>query len=171
MNKSIKVVLILIVILILIAIGIIIYTNNLNEEQYIENNSIAENSITDNQIQDARNDTVSILSETSRIKSYVGQFFTAIESKSYQKAYNMLFEEFKNNYFSTIENFEEYVKNTYPQNIVLEYTNITREGTIYIISLEIIDGVNNTNKFEQRVVITENNLNDFNISFQVDTQE
>lgn len=169
--KSIKIIIILIVILILSAIGIIIYINVNPNQSNQDNNNLIENTNSEENIVIAREEIISTKTETTRMKNYLGQFFTAIESENYQEAYNMLFDNFKENYFKTIEDFEEYFKNNYPRNIVLNYKNVDRQGDIYILTVEVVNGLEITNKFEQRFVIQENDLNDFNISFQVQNSE
>lgn len=170
--KSIKIIIILIIMLMLGALGIIIYINvNTPNQSNQDSNNLIENTNSEENIVIAREEIISTKTETTRMKNYLGQFFTAIESKNYQEAYSMLFDSFKENYFKTLEEFEEYFKNNYPQNIVLNYKNVDRQGDIYILTVEIVNGLEITNKFEQRFVIQENDLNDFNISFQVQNSE
>ena len=93
-----------------------------------------------------------------------------IESGDYQSAYNLLYDGFKQNYFPTLDKFVTYVQSNYPKNIVVEYTNIEREGTVFILTVKIRDALNDTTQTEvseQQVVITENNVNDFKLSFAV----
>lgn len=181
MDKNLKRIIILIAILIIIAVILAIFINILgsrnNDEISSENatntanetsNAMPQNVISDEEIAKTRDDVLSSKTETSRIKAYVGQFFSTMESGEYQKAYNMLFDSFKSNYFPTEEQFEQYAVNKYPENIVLNYINVDREGTIYVLTIEVIDGLNKANSFEQKIVIEENELNDFNISFQMD---
>ncbi len=171
MNKSLKIIMILIAFLIIVAIILIIVINILdsqkNDNVINETNSV----ISEEELAKARDEVVGTKSETTRIKTYIGQYFSYIEEKNYQKAYDLLYDSFKSNYFTSIEQFEQYIENKYPKNIVLNYTNIDRQGSIYIVTVEVINGLEITNKFEQRIVIQENDLNDFNISFQVENSE
>lgn len=164
MNKTIKIIFVVIVMLILIAVGIIIYlknnktnTNEVMAEEQIETNT-----------QKVKEQILGDKTETSRIKDYIGQFFTMIETKEYSNAYDVLFDSFKNNYFDTEEKFEEYAKNKYPKKMVLDYTKTDREGKYYIVTLDVINTTNISDKFSQRVVVEEKSLNKFNISFQVE---
>ena len=50
------------------------------------------------------------MSESKRMKRYIGMFFEDIEEGKYLEAYSVLNEEFKNNYFPRLEDFEEYAK-------------------------------------------------------------
>lgn len=167
MNKTLKRILIIMVILILIAVVIIIYLKNNKTNKSDINEEMTEEQI-DNRIQEAKEQIIGEKTETSRIKNYIGQFFTKIETNEYNNAYNVLFDSFKGNYFDTVEKFEEYAKSKYPSKMALEYTKTDREGKYYIVTVDVIDTTNISNKFSQRVVVEEIGLNKFNISFQVE---
>lgn len=174
MNKNIKIVIMLIAVLIIIALVLIISINILDSrknDKTVGQTEETTNVISEEELDKARDEVVSTKNETSRIKTYLGQYFSYIEGKDYQKAYDVLFDNFKNNYFTSLEQFEQYIEYKYPKNIVLNYTKVDRQGNIFIITVEIINGLDITNKFEQRFVIQENELNNFNISFQVENSE
>ena len=99
---------------------------------------------------------------------YCGEYFKHLEKKEYEEAYNLLYSEFKQNYFPSLEDYEEYVKKTYPSNWALKYEDITRQGNIYVLKLTVIDmfGSKEDEK-SQRIVVREDNYNNFVISFQV----
>ena len=171
-KKKLRIITILLILLIIIAISLVIIiqlTKNKENEKSNNNNTIyVGNVASEEELNRARDELIGNQTEMTRIKNYINRFFTAIQNGSYQEAYNMLFESFKNNYFKTIEEFTQYAKNKYPKNIVLNYTNTDKQGSIYILTIDIIDGLENSNKIEQRVVIEEDELNDFHISFQVE---
>lgn len=167
MKKNLRIVIVLLVVLILIAIILVININRTKSGKDDVNSINYGIQDAENEIEHSRLESLSNKTEASRIKSYVGQFFTAIESKNYSKAYGMLFDSFKDNYFKTEALFEQYATYKYPSNIVLNYINLEREGNYYIAELEIIDGINNQNKIGQRIVIEETELNEFKLSFQV----
>lgn len=106
--------------------------------------------------------------ERDRMEFYCGEYFRHLLKGEYDAAYNLLYTEFKQQYFPTVEEFEEYAKKTYPTTFALDYDDITRQGDIYVLRLKILDmdGTKDTEKI-QRVVIRENNYNDYVISFQV----
>lgn len=106
--------------------------------------------------------------ERDRMEYYCGQYFKCLEKHQYDAAYNLLYPEFKQNYFPTVEEFEEYIKKTYPAQWALVYDDITRQGDIYVLRLKILDVLGSKeNEKIQRIVVKENNFNDFVISFQV----
>lgn len=111
---------------------------------------------------------LSKMKERDRIEYYCGEYIKKLEQKEYEAAYNLLYPEFKENYFPTIDKFKEYIDKTYPENFALEYDDITRQGNIYVLRLKILDvlGSKEDEKI-QRVVIRENDYNNFVLSFQV----
>lgn len=173
-----------IVILILIAINLQVFINN----QY--NVSQTENEISNNQIQNQnintnyntvsaeedeenRTNKIASLTERQRMQTYFGTYISYVENKNYEEAYALLYDGFKQNYFPTLEDFISYAQNNYPSNIIVEYTNIERQGTIFILTVKIRDALNDsaqTEVQENRVVIMENATNDFKISFEVSEQ-
>lgn len=169
MNKILKGILIAITILIIIAVVIIIQINR-NIPNNDNNNIISEEEASThikNEIETTKKEILSDKTEATRIKNYIGQFYTQIDIKEYNNAYNMLFDSFKENYFKTEIEFEEYVKSKYPKKLILNHTKLDREGKYYIATVEVIDALNTQNKFTQRIVVEETELNKFNISFQV----
>ncbi len=127
----------------------------------------------DNNVQVVRTDEeivkkLSTQGERDRMEYYCGEYMKHIENEEYEKAYNMLYSEFKEKYFPTVEEFEKYVKKTYPSDFALDYDDITRQGDIYVLRLKIFDVLGSKNDEKvQRVVIKENNYNDYVMSFQV----
>lgn len=111
---------------------------------------------------------LSTLGERDRMEYYCGEFFNYIKHKDYEGAYNLLYSDFKTNYFPTLEDFQKYFEEKFPKYFALEYDDITRQGDIYVLRLKIID-VNSLSAEDniQRIVIKENYYNDFVMSFQV----
>lgn len=170
MDKRIINLLLIIVVLILIAINIKIFIDNHEEENITVPNNITinDNSIKQEEIQNTITSKVADMSERSRMQTYFGTFISYIEGNNYESAYNLLNEDFKNNYFSTIEQFQEYMQK-YPKNIAVDYQDIERQGELFVLTVEIKDVYNNDfQKIAQRVVIRELGVNRFTISFQVE---
>ena len=182
-NKLIYIVLI-IIILILVALNLQVYINNNFEVKNMNGNSSEQNSLsalnqeintnyntsTNEEDEQNRDNKVATLNERQRMQTYFGRYLSYIESGDYQSAYDLLYDGFKQNYFPTLDKFVTYAQSNYPKNIVVEYTNIEREGTVFILTVKIRDALNDTTQTEvseQQVVITENNVNDFKLSFAV----
>ena len=176
MDKRVSTILLSIVVLILIAVNILIYINNhkteiqestdnkVNTENIIKNTSVNS----EQEIQDKVTNKVATLPEKNRMQIYFGNFITYIEQQDYENAYKLLNESFKNNYFPTIDEFKQYVQK-YPKNMTVDYQNIDRQGELFVLTVEIKDIFNSSvESIKQRVVIRENNTNNFTLSFQVE---
>lgn len=109
------------------------------------------------------------MGERDRIEYYFSQFITEIENKNYQKAYDMLYDDFKINYFPSIDDFEEYAKKTFPRMIAVEHTNFDRSGNVYILFIKMSDSLsgNKTDAKEMKFVVREDGINEFVMSFSV----
>lgn len=107
------------------------------------------------------------MSEKDRIVFYFSKYIENIENGDYETAYNMLYDEFKNTYFDTIEKFESYVKEKYPEIISVDYVNFKREGKYYIISVKILD-ISTNESFEQKFILREYDYDNFVLSFQAE---
>lgn len=174
MDKRVKIILTIIVILILIALNIMVYINAHTEEEEVtevnEINTIVEHNIATEEETDAdRKEMLSEYPEATRMKAYVGQYISAIDSKDYESAYNLLYDGFKNTYFNTLDEFITYAEGKYPDEIMVTYNNMEREGTVYVLTISIQDPLNSEfQAIEQNIVIQENDLNDFVLSFNVE---
>jgi len=110
-------------------------------------------------------------SESQRMEYYCKTFFTLIDNDKYEDAYNLLYSEYKENYFPTLANFKKYFEDYYPESIGLSYENIERLGEIYVLTVNVKDMVNGTlgHNFKIYFVIKENALNDYVVSFSRDS--
>lgn len=177
-NVNKKDLILLIIILLIAIISLIAFVKEFSKDNNEQpaNNTVNSNVISESKkvqvtvpkTQDEIAKELSTKGERDRMEYYCGEYFKHIEKEEYDAAYNMLYTEFKLNYFPTVEEFEEYVKKTYPSSWALEYDDITRQGNIYVLRLKIYDvlGSKEDEKI-QRIVIKENNYNDFVLSFQV----
>lgn len=181
MKKQKKNILIAIFTCILIIANIVIYiekiakpmqNNKEVEERY--RSSIEENA-QENIEQETNNDNTEEellrlqgMGEQERMQFYLGKYLSYIEKAEYDNAYNLLYPEFRETYFNTIEKYEEYVKKTYPKLMVLNHDEINRQGYYYILSVTISNLTNSEDqKLEQKFILKEETFNDFKISFQV----
>lgn len=179
-NKLLYIILTMII-LILIAVNIKLFINNQfnvsqNENEVSDNKILNQNintnynTVSAEEDEENRTNKIATLTERQRMQTYFGTYISYVENEKYQEAYNLLYDGFKQNYFPSIENFTNYVQNNYPSNIVVEYTNIERQGTIFILTVKIRDALNDSTQTEvqeNRVVVMENATNDFKLSFEV----
>ena len=98
--------------------------------------------VIEDEINDLEIQTLSKLEEGERIERYASRFIEKVDNEDYEAAYEMLYEDFKKNYFPTLESFEKYAKENFPTVISLEYTNIERNGNIYVLWVTMYDFMN-----------------------------
>lgn len=108
------------------------------------------------------------LNERDRMEQYVANFVKAINNEEYEDAYEMLYDGFKENYFSSLSSFEQYVKTKLPSKISLEYTNFERNGDIYVLWVNMSNPLaSKDSAIEMNFVVQENDLNEYVLSFSV----
>jgi len=106
-------------------------------------------------------------SEQERMQYYCAEFFRLIDREQYEEAYALLYDDYKENYFPTLNHFKRYFKDYFPSEFGLSYTNMERLGDIYVLNVSVRDTVNGSygKNFEMYVVLQENGLNDYRLSF------
>lgn len=109
------------------------------------------------------------MTEGQRMKSYLADFIEKIEKKDYDKAYELLYPKFKDNYFRTLTEFESYCKEYFPPIFNITNKNMERLNNIYVLESTITDLVNMDRGFNIYFVIRENELNDYELSFSVNS--
>ena len=112
---------------------------------------------------------LSEMTERDRIEYYFSKFIENIENKNYENAYEMLYDEYKKNYFPNLVDFEEYAKKTFPKMMSIDHTNFERSGNTYILFINMNDSLsgNKNSSKEMKFVIREDGLNEFVMSFSV----
>jgi hypothetical protein len=142
----------------------VIYKEKLNKKMQLNKTNSDNVSSEQNQLEFLKKGT-----ERDRIEYYCGQFFKNIENKNYERAYQVLYPEFKQQYFPTIEDFEKYVQKTYPSVLAINYDDFDRQGDIYITTVLVDNALakDNSKQFSQRIVVQESDYNKYVLSFQV----
>ena len=75
--------------------------------------------------------------EKERMQIYLAEFIKNIEKEEYSKAYSKLHSSFKESYFKTENDFIAYAKRNYSNLMSVEYEDIQRQGTYYILTITI----------------------------------
>lgn len=178
-RKSLKILNILIVLIIAIFIILQIILMSLKSIQKEENKLSDEQvqiEVKNQKIQQARESEEQVIlnklnemEERDRIEYYFSVFIRSVENREYEKAYDMLYEDFKKNYFPDIDTFEEYVNKTFPKMMSVEHTNFERMENTYIMLVTVKSSLATGagEGKEMKFVIRENNINDFVMSFSV----
>ena len=179
-NSALLITIILLVILATIII-VTIKNNKRGKNAYKVNNQTNTNMQEDEPQDLLQEDEIKTLSESKRIKRYIGIFFDNIEAGNYETEYNKLNEEFKNNYFPTLKSFEDYVEKFFNTTYLgVSYDNIERlgndktgnlyavwitTGNIYMEKLTEDQELEKTN-----FVILEHDYNNYELSFSVNEE-
>ncbi len=165
--KKLNIILISIIAVILLLIIVRTITGNRKEEQLSEEEYAA---LSDQYENEQNIETEKNMTERDRIDYYFSIFLKYIENGKYEKAYDLLYSEFKNNYFPSLTEFEDYVKKYFPISSGVIYDNIERLGNIYILWVNVEDLLDESsnNKFSMNVCIEEYGFNDYKISFSAD---
>ena len=181
-KKKLKYIILILIILILLALNLLVFINNYKTNEENTKNIVNNQTMQDNQIntiyntvsqeedEENRLDKIASLTESQRMQTYFGQYISYIENKDYESAYNLLYDGFKETYFKTLNEFESYAKSHYPSNIVVEYIDVERQGTLFILTVKVKDALASIDQDgvqEQQVVIMENSTNNFKLSFAV----
>ena len=107
------------------------------------------------------------MTEQERMEFYCAQFFKYVSVRDFDSAYDMLYREYKENFFPTIESFERYMLDYFPSEVSVRYNNLERLGDIYVLWVHISDVYNGTygHNFDMNIVIREDAYNDIVMSF------
>ena len=159
--------LIIIVINLILAVKILPRSSN-NKQNYNAKDSSVNNTEEQKSEEEQKLEKLKELNERDRMEYYFSEFISYIKDENYSKAYELLYPEFKENYFKTQEEFRDYVRKIYPKSIAFSYNDIQRQGYVYVLIIDVIDPTQKSDaKKSQRIVIQENDFNDFVLSFQV----
>ena len=147
-------------------------TKSNKSENTLANGVAQENILTAEEIEENTNqleiEDLKGKDERTRIQQYCGKFIRYIESKDYDRAYALLYPDFKNNYFKTVENFQKYAEEKFPSTLIaVEYNNIERQGQYYILFTTIKTPLDSSYSMDQKFILIENGFNDFQLSFDV----
>ena len=69
----------------------------------------------------------------------IDRFMQAMNDKSYYYAYNCLADSYKNNYFKSQEEFENYAKQNFYESSKIEFKEFNEEGDVYTYSVILTD--------------------------------
>lgn len=139
------------------------------KEEQKQNQSSQTSTNTNTTEENEIKDEIRTLSESNRMKRYIGIFFDNIEQGKYQEEYNKLNEEYKSTYFSNIREFIEYADENFKSKMLgVTYDNIERlannkTGNMYVIQVTIADTTKG--KVKTDFVIIEKDYNDYEMSF------
>lgn len=164
LNNLKKMIIILIVILLVIIGALLVILPKVKQK---ESEEITEEKI-QQQIQQAQEEFLLPKSEKERMQIYLTRYLNFIEDKEYEKAYNLLYEEFRKSYFPSIGVFKKYIEETYFISMQVEYENFQRQGEYFILTVKLVDMLEPLRTKVQKFIIYEKKVNDFVLSFQAE---
>ena len=103
------------------------------------------------------------LSNEKKISVNIQKIIEAINNKDYNYVYKKLNNEFKNNKFPNLEEFESYVKNNFYDINILSESTAKIEGNVHICNIKISNTQNETK--EKTILVRLLEGTDFEISF------
>ena len=107
-------------------------------------------------------------SEYARMKIYLGDIVRKLNEKNYSELYKRLAPSYKEKYFKTLEEFEKYFKEYYPESFSIKHVNFEAIGDYYVVESDIISNNSkeeNKNKKGLYFVFREYDFNDYVFSF------
>ena len=162
---------IIFILILIVVVTVAVYIlNNGNENETTDNATLVTEQIEENE-QEAVLEKLYDMTEQDRITYYCAEFFKLVDNGEYEEAYEILYEEYKENYFPTLASFKVYMQDYFPDDFSLDYTNIERLGDIYVLWVDVADTLNGSygNNFSFNVVIRENDFDDYDLSFSKDS--
>lgn len=165
-----KLIILTIIILVILIIILVIVKTTTPKEGNRSYDKV--NAVVNENKEKATLDKLQNMNEQERMSFYCGQFFRLIDTHKYAKAYELLYDKYKEDYFPTYESFEKYCKDYFPDDMALNYKNIERLGDIYVMWIYVNDTLNGSklgHNFDMYVVLQENDYNDYVMSFSRDS--
>lgn len=105
--------------------------------------------------------------EQNQILLNIQKVFEAINLGDYKYVYNKLDDTFKENYFRTELDFENYIKSQWPKEISVSYGEYQKNGEIYIYDIQMSNKTENRTLSKQ-IVMQLKEERDFVMSFNVE---
>lgn len=72
-----------------------------------------------------------------KVSTNIDKFIKMINTKDYNEAYALLDETYRNNNFSTITSFKNYISSNFYSNNIYTISNISQQGQYYVATIEI----------------------------------
>lgn len=105
-----------------------------------------------------------------KVANNINKWVKMINHRDYKTAYNVLDESFRNNYFKTQDEFEEYMKRYFPSHYEIEFKDFSKEaGSIYTMDVTFKDISNKENEFNRTIIMKLKDSTDFVMSMDVFT--
>lgn len=109
------------------------------------------------------------LDDEAKVQANIHIFLQMINTKDYTHAYEKLADEFKSNYFNTLESFEDYMKNNWFSYNILADIDISEEANSYVCNVTLRDGAGSAaNQTNKTIIMQLREGTDYVMSFTVE---
>lgn len=107
--------------------------------------------------------------DEQKVQTDIDIFFKMVNTKDYVSAYKLLNNSFKNNYFSTIDEFKEYAQNNFFESTTITTVNeLTQSGSYYVCTIVTSNDMSDTVETgEETFIVSLGEDTDFEMSFTV----
>ena len=165
-----KIAIIILIVIILVILSAVIYMlkGDIKLEQLpTEEVMVGTEEDIERTAENAEIERLKSLPERSRIEQYIKKFISYTTDQEYGKAYDLLNNDYKKNYFPTEISFKEYAQTVFTKMVDIEFTNFERNGSIYVSWLTLTDAINGIKGegIELNFVVKEKGYNNFELSF------
>ena len=106
--------------------------------------------------------------EQTKVAMQIEKIIQAINTQDYNYVYNKLAPTFRQNYFQTKEELEQYIKNAFFEQNKVEYVELETQEENYMYTIKIINAKNEIENMQKTFVVKLEEGTDFICSFQVE---
>lgn len=108
-----------------------------------------------------------VATEEQKVQMNIDKFMQMINRHDYITSYNCISEEFKNNYFATQEEFEQFIKNNFFKYNKFEFSNYSKRGAnLYTFDIKLTDLTEESQEVKTISMIVQLNEDlDFDMAF------
>lgn len=113
-------------------------------------------------------DEIKYFNPDKRARKYLNIFINNIKENKYDEEYFKMYYEFKNIFFPTLQDFENYMKENFPKDPAVKINNFEAAGDLFILFVDIVNKDNPERTLKNmKFVYKEENLMEYVFSFSV----
>lgn len=105
--------------------------------------------------------------DEDKVKMNIDKWILMLNNRDYKAAYEVLDEEFRNEYFQNVDKFEKYMRTTFPLRYGLTFTDFKQEAGVFIQDILLTDIVSNDKSITQETIIMKLTEDGFKMSFRI----
>lgn len=105
--------------------------------------------------------------DLKKVKMNVDKWILMLNNRDYKSAFEVLDEDFRNQYFQTVEKFEQYMRNIFPLHYGLTFSDCTQEGGVFVQKILLTDIISNDKTVIPETIIMKLTDEGFVMSFRI----